>query len=109
MGFGLGAFFFNFVVVALINPDNAQQTDHLFPREVGDNVPFTLRIMSIIYAAVGLVGCALIQPPLRSDEQLSLLAVAEVDELQGHSHCSGLAFQLASKGMRCETQGGCSC
>jgi hypothetical protein len=56
--------------------------------------------MSIIYAAVGLVGCALIQPPLRSDEQLSLLAAAEVDELQGHSHCSGLAFQLASKGMR---------
>jgi len=32
MGFGLGAFFFNFIVVALVNPDNIpQNTEHLFP------------------------------------------------------------------------------
>ena len=98
MGFGLGAFFFNFVVVALINPDNALQTDHLFPREVGDNVPSTLRVMSAIYAAVGLVGCALIQPPLRAHDQAPLLPAAEVDELEGHSHFSRKAFQLASQG-----------
>lgn len=32
MGFGLGAFFFNFVLVAIVNPNNEKQDkDRLFP------------------------------------------------------------------------------
>jgi hypothetical protein len=67
MGFGLGALFFNFIVVALVNPDNETQTNRLFPESVGDNLPGALRIMGIIYAAIGIVGALLIWPPQAKD------------------------------------------
>jgi hypothetical protein len=67
MGFGLGAFFFNFIVVALVNPDNEKQVDHLFPESVGNNLPFALRIMGIIYAGIGILGAILISPPQKKD------------------------------------------
>jgi hypothetical protein len=32
MGFGLGAFFFNYILVAIVNPDNAKRdSNNLFP------------------------------------------------------------------------------
>jgi hypothetical protein len=31
MGFGLGAFFFNFILVGVVNPENQKQVNHLFP------------------------------------------------------------------------------
>jgi hypothetical protein len=63
MGFGLGAFFFNFVVTGLINPDNQKQdANHLFPEEVGNNLPFALQILALIYASLGVIGVALTIP-----------------------------------------------
>ena len=39
MGFGMGALVFNFILVAIVNPDNLKQENSLFPREVGDRLP----------------------------------------------------------------------
>jgi hypothetical protein len=62
MGFGLGALIFNFILVAIVNPNNEKQEHNIFPKDVGDNLPFALRILSIIYAAIGLLGVAFTIP-----------------------------------------------
>lgn len=41
-GCGLGAFFFNFISTALANPKNLDSIDGLYPKEVGENVPFMI-------------------------------------------------------------------
>ena len=71
-GYGLGAFIFNFVALALINPDNAnptievvEGTKHVmyFDEDVYSRVPSTLRILSAIYIVVGAIGCVMIKYP----------------------------------------------
>jgi hypothetical protein len=98
MGFGLGAFFFNFILTALINPDNRKQDEkHLFPEEVGNNLPFALQILALIYAALGVVGVALTIPADKEDIEKQTLVDAEVDELQGNSHLSIFALKLSNE------------
>lgn len=64
MGFGLGAFFFNFVLVGIVNPNNDKQDkDKLFPPEIGNHLPLALQILGGIYAGIGIVGSILTIPP----------------------------------------------
>ena len=50
--------------MALVNPNNEKQGEgDLFPREVGENLPFALRILAAVYGAIGLIAFALIKPP----------------------------------------------
>jgi hypothetical protein len=108
MGFGLGAFFFNFIVVALVNPDNEKQDRGLFPEGVGENMPFALQIMAIIYAVIGIVGAALISPPLSKDEQFLPLVNPEKEELS-EGHYSRQALKLAYDSKTAPIQTRCSC
>lgn len=64
MGFGLGAFFFNFILVDLVNPDNssADKNTKLYPEAVGNNLPFALQMLAIVYAGIGVIGVALAVP-----------------------------------------------
>ena len=59
MGFGMGAFFFNFVVVAIVNPQNVKQINNLFPKEIGDRVPAAFLYLAILYSVIGLIGIGL--------------------------------------------------
>jgi hypothetical protein len=62
MGFGLGALIFNFILVEIVNPDNEKQVNNLFPKEIGDSLPFALRILSLVYLAIGFGGVLLSIP-----------------------------------------------
>lgn len=84
MGFGLGAFFFNFILVAIVNPDNEKQgSDHLFSEEIGNRLPLSFQILGLIYAAIGVIGAFLTIPVQKEAEQLALIpeAAKEEDEL----------------------------
>lgn len=68
LGYGISSLLFNFILLALINPNNEsskalEDGRKIYSREVADNVPFALRIMSAIYLGIGLVGIALMNPP----------------------------------------------
>lgn len=64
MGFGLGALFFNLILLQLMNPKNESlDADKHYSREVADNLPYALRVMSAIYLGLGLIGVFLITPP----------------------------------------------
>jgi len=41
-GFGSSAFFFDFISTAFANPDNLKSVNGLYPKEVGDRVPFMI-------------------------------------------------------------------
>jgi multisubunit Na+/H+ antiporter MnhC subunit len=79
MGFGLGAFFFNFVLTNIVNPDNVKQENNLFPQDIANNLPFALQILSAIYIGLGIIGVVLSIPhkdpvqanPLMQPEQES--------------------------------------
>lgn len=74
MGFGLGAFFFNFILVAIVNPDNEKQgSDHLFSEEIGNRLPLSFQILGLIYAAIGIVGAVLTIPAKKEGEQVALI------------------------------------
>ena len=71
-GYGLGAFLFGLVALALINPTNAPPTVHViegtktvayFDESVYSRVPSSLRILSAIYIGVGSIGCILLKYP----------------------------------------------
>ena len=68
MGFGIGAFFFNMILLKLINPDNAKYDhDHRFPKEIADNLPYALRVISGVYFVLGAIGSSLIRPKEHED------------------------------------------
>jgi hypothetical protein len=101
MGFGLGAFFFNFVLVAVVNPNNEKQdANRLFPESVGNNLPLALQILAAIYAATGIIGVVLTIPAKKDAAEINSTTALvakekEEDELKGHSHASKFALQLA--------------
>jgi hypothetical protein len=76
MGFGLGAFFFNFILVGIVNPDNAKQdSNHLFPQEIGDRLPLAFQVLGAVYAVIGLIGAFLTNPPIQESNQLEPTAL----------------------------------
>lgn len=64
-GFGMGSFIFNFVTLAIVNPDDLHPDEHtkLFGEEVYNNVPSMFRVLAICYAALGALGIFLIKYP----------------------------------------------
>lgn len=73
-GFGMGAFFLSYVAKYIINPDNyapeiynAQVKEYYFDHRVSDNVPFGIRVLSIIYLFTALIGVWLITDPTKDD------------------------------------------
>uniref|UniRef100_A0A7S1XR46 Major facilitator superfamily (MFS) profile domain-containing protein n=1 Tax=Phaeomonas parva TaxID=124430 RepID=A0A7S1XR46_9STRA len=62
-GFGAGGFFFNKIGTSLVNPDNMQTIDGVFPDAVYSRWPLMLRSLAIIYAVLAAVGAFLIRTP----------------------------------------------
>jgi len=64
MGFGLGALFFNLILLQLMNPNNEpiNKTTHRYTEDIANNLPFALRVMSGIYLVMGLIGVYLVDP-----------------------------------------------
>lgn len=60
-GFGFGAFIFNFVMKALINPNSEKSSNGKFSEAVSKNVPYCLKFVSICYVILGLIGTSLLQ------------------------------------------------
>jgi len=66
--FGFGAFIFNFVAAAVVNPDDLSPTiivgkEKYFTHEVADRVPHLFVVLSVCYLALGLFGVCLIRTP----------------------------------------------
>lgn len=70
MGFGLGALFFNIILLQLMNPDNEpiDKETHRCSETVANNLPYALRVMSAIYLVMGLLGVLLISPVKNKSE-----------------------------------------
>ena len=66
-GFGFGSVIFNYVIIELINPDNVKvdHDTHRFPEDIANNLPFTLRILALIYFVVGIIGALFLSPERR--------------------------------------------
>jgi hypothetical protein len=71
MGFGIGALFFNLILLQLINPDNHpfDKTTHRFEKEIADNLPIALRMISGLYLALGLIAVVLIREVKKEKSQ----------------------------------------
>jgi hypothetical protein len=68
-------------LVALVNPDNVKQDDkHLFPEEIGNNLPYAFQILALVYAAIGIIG-SILTSPIEKDNSLAkaLIPSAEKD------------------------------
>jgi MFS family permease len=64
-GFGLGSALFNYVIVALVNPDDVSvdSVTKKYPEAVANNLPAALKILAGIYVTMGLLGSIFITPP----------------------------------------------
>ena len=62
-GFGFGAFVFNFVSTAIVNPNHIEAGDDgYFSLDVADNVPKMIRILCLCWLCLAIVGIAMIFP-----------------------------------------------
>jgi MFS transporter, OFA family, oxalate/formate antiporter len=62
-GFGFGAFVFNFVSTAIVNPNHQEAGDNgYFSPEVANNVPKMIRILCVCWLSLSIVGIAMIFP-----------------------------------------------
>lgn len=62
-GFGFGAFVFNFVSTAIVNPNHIEAGDNgYFPLEVADNVPKMIRVLCVCWLGLSIIGIAMIFP-----------------------------------------------
>ena len=64
-GFGLGSVIFNYIIVAIANPNNeaVDPITNKFPKSVADNLPFALKILAATYFGAGFMACVFIRPP----------------------------------------------
>ncbi len=62
-GFGFGAFVFNFVASAIVNPNHVEADPNgYFPIEVADNVPLMIRVLTLCWLSISIFGILLIFP-----------------------------------------------
>ncbi|CDW86897.1 major facilitator superfamily protein [Stylonychia lemnae] len=61
-GFGFGAFFFNLISTAVVNPKGLDSKDGLFPAEVANNVPKMIRVLTICWACISAISILLFFP-----------------------------------------------
>lgn len=79
-GFGFGTLIFNQVARVLINPNNIKPSIHLtqagnantyYDHDVANNVPSALRILSLIYLIVGVIGALMLKYPARTPQDVA--------------------------------------
>lgn len=102
MGFGMGALVFNFILVAIVNPDNLKQENSLFPREVGDRLPEALRYLALIYAGIGALGITLSvkandKVDISSNPLLEISENEEEEEMKKVAHFSPKILKYIAK------------
>jgi MFS transporter, OFA family, oxalate/formate antiporter len=62
-GFGFGAFVFNFVASAIVNPNHVEADPNgYFPIDVADNVPKMIRVLTLCWFTISILGILLIFP-----------------------------------------------
>ncbi len=61
-GFGFGAFVFNFVSTAVVNPNHLEAENGYFPLEVANNVPKMIRVLCLSWLGLSIIGIAMIFP-----------------------------------------------
>ena len=62
-GFGFGAFVFNFVSTAIVNPLHVEaNNDGYFDLSVADKVPKMIRILCLCWLCLSIIGIAMIFP-----------------------------------------------
>ena len=63
-GFGFGAFIFNFISTAIVNPrhEEPDPVTGLFPLDVAENVPKMIRILCACWLGLSIVGILTIFP-----------------------------------------------
>lgn len=62
-GFGFGAFVFNFVSTALVNPNKKEAGDDgFFEPDVANNVPKMIRVMTYCWTGLSIVSILLFFP-----------------------------------------------
>ncbi len=62
-GFGAGAFVFNYVIKALVNPTNLETTDLSFVSTISQNIPIMFIVLGIIYLVLIIVGALTLSNP----------------------------------------------
>jgi len=62
-GFGAGAFIFNYVIKALVNPTNLETTDPSFVSTITQNIPVMFIVLGIIYLVFIIVGAFTLSNP----------------------------------------------
>jgi OFA family oxalate/formate antiporter-like MFS transporter len=62
-GFGAGAFVFNYVIKALVNPTNLETTDPSFVSTITQNIPVMFTVLGIIYLVLIIGGAFTLSNP----------------------------------------------
>jgi hypothetical protein len=79
-GFGFSAIIFNNIALAIVNPENLQAVDGVFPASVTDRVPFLLQILSAVLFALTITAVILIFPaPEQQEDPLETEASPIID------------------------------
>mmetsp|Transcript_35849 Transcript_35849/g.54972 ORF Transcript_35849/g.54972 Transcript_35849/m.54972 type:complete len:164 (+) Transcript_35849:341-832(+) len=106
-GYGFGAFFFGFISTAIANPEDDQvavpedgsgDTDKIFPKEVGDEVPHMLRVCLIYWIILSLICVATIQrnPEFVAKEKARIRA----EKIEKQREKEGLSPSYQTKGAK---------
>jgi MFS transporter, OFA family, oxalate/formate antiporter len=61
-GFGFGAFVFNMISTAVVNPNHEESKDGVFPKDVANNVPNMIRVLTYCWLGLAVAGIALFFP-----------------------------------------------
>ena len=72
MGYGIGGFIFNLIGTKIANPNSLNVVGGKFPEEVYANFPTMLRKLAVMYAAMSIVGAAMITEPSKPKVEQSL-------------------------------------
>eukprot|EP00357_Protocruzia_adherens_P017596 CAMPEP_0115012832 /NCGR_PEP_ID=MMETSP0216-20121206/24995_1 /TAXON_ID=223996 /ORGANISM="Protocruzia adherens, Strain Boccale" /LENGTH=430 /DNA_ID=CAMNT_0002382011 /DNA_START=173 /DNA_END=1465 /DNA_ORIENTATION=+ len=69
MGYGIGPFAYNFVCLALVNPENhapsvqSEGGEKYFSADVADRVPAMLRYLGLMWLVTGIIGISILKVP----------------------------------------------
>lgn len=67
-GFGLGSLIFSTIMLEFINPNNEPTVlPSCFPKNIADNLPVTIRWLSLMYTCCMLIGSFLMLSPTNMD------------------------------------------
>jgi len=107
-GYGLGTFIFNFIALAIVNPNNEKASivydgEKYFGPEVYNNVPKMFRILALCFLILGIIGTILIKTPSRKyiehAEEAAVLTKKGVSKevVTTHNECQSVRQGLKSR------------